>query len=357
MRKILAACAVLLVVLAVGNAAAAGSQEESSASGAMLAYVPQVGFAGESSCANYEAATKAAEELGYEMQMGDPNFDGARQVQIMEDFIAVGAVDGVVLQPIDARLAVAAVEKANENGIPVVVFDTGLVDGDVVAVVRVDHADEGVLAAKYAVEALTEKYGEPKGKILEVAGPLTDPSSQGRGRGFHEYIDKYTDIEVVLKPCDWIIPTAESTVRDFLTSHPDTDVVFSHSDYYSEGIASGMQQVDRYHKAGSDDHVIWVSIDAMPCGVEKVKEGYMDGTSNGNFDIHAGLAVQLLDKFIKAGERPAVGSVIEEAGALWSPARVMDFDGITHVVTTSLFITAENVDNEKIWGNKQYDVR
>ena len=74
-------------------------------------------------------------------------------------------MDGICLAPNDSQALVEVVREAKANGIPVVIFDSGLEDEDAyVSYVATDNYNGGVLAARRLDEALGVK---PKKKSEE----------------------------------------------------------------------------------------------------------------------------------------------------------------------------------------------
>ncbi|MEX2112528.1 MAG: substrate-binding domain-containing protein, partial [Pirellulales bacterium] len=76
----------------------------------------------------HAGALRAAEELGNV----DIHWKGALlendregQINVVADFVAQG-VDGIVLAPLDATALVPSVDDAKREGIPTVIFDSGL---------------------------------------------------------------------------------------------------------------------------------------------------------------------------------------------------------------------------------------
>ena len=61
----------------------------------------------------------------------DAQQDSAKQIQIIEDFIAQG-VSAVFLNPVDKDAIEPALQKLDEAGIPVVNFDTSVSNLDLV---------------------------------------------------------------------------------------------------------------------------------------------------------------------------------------------------------------------------------
>ena len=100
------------------------------------------------SCIN--GAKPQAEALGYELLVSAPDSesDYASQVQLVEDMIARG-VDGIIICAINTDAIVTAVKKANEAGIPVVMFNVQdeLADGKVDCYVTYDQREGGAKVA------------------------------------------------------------------------------------------------------------------------------------------------------------------------------------------------------------------
>lgn len=124
----------------------------------------------------------AAEALGYELLVSAPDSesDYASQVQLVEDMIARG-VDGIIICAINTDAIVTAVKKANEAGIPVVMFNVQdeLADGKVDCYVTYDQREGGAKVADYMaevvngaetnvaiIEGLPSEHTRPYGRLL-----------------------------------------------------------------------------------------------------------------------------------------------------------------------------------------------
>src|SRR5260221_14483045 len=66
---------------------------------------------------------KAADELGVDLTVLDPQADANRQVTLFEDCIA-RKVKGIVVDPIESGALKGAIEQAGKQGIAVAVLDT-----------------------------------------------------------------------------------------------------------------------------------------------------------------------------------------------------------------------------------------
>lgn len=101
--------------------------------------------------------------------------------------------DVLCLSAIDMDSCQAQLEAAEENGIPVIVLDSGVKAGNVNATCVVDNYQAGVQAAVKLADAIGGS-----GKIAVMAHVESAQNCQEREQGFTETIaEKYPDIEIV----------------------------------------------------------------------------------------------------------------------------------------------------------------
>jgi ribose transport system substrate-binding protein len=105
----------------------------------------------------HAGAAKAAEEAGnVEIFWKGPLLenDTEGQINVVQEFIT-RKVDGIVLAPLDSQALIAPVKDAQQQGIPTVIFDSGLGDDSIiVSHVATDNYHGGELAARRLVEAI-----------------------------------------------------------------------------------------------------------------------------------------------------------------------------------------------------------
>ncbi|MFK7766277.1 MAG: substrate-binding domain-containing protein [Mariniblastus sp.] len=140
-------------------------------------------------------AEKAAKELGnVKIVWRGPvvESDTASQIEVVKSMITLG-VDGIVLAPNQKGGLVAATEEAIEEGIPVVIFDSGLDDGPkIVSYVATDNYKGGQLAAEEMAKAIGKK-----GNVILLRYLAGSESTEQRERGFLDGIAEYSNIKVV----------------------------------------------------------------------------------------------------------------------------------------------------------------
>jgi ABC-type sugar transport system substrate-binding protein len=105
----------------------------------------------------HAGAARAAKEAGnVEVLWKGPlhENDAEGQINVVQEFITK-RVDGLVLAPLDSQALVAPVKDAREQGIPTVIFDSGLADESIiVSYVATDNYHGGALAAQRLAEVL-----------------------------------------------------------------------------------------------------------------------------------------------------------------------------------------------------------
>jgi ABC-type sugar transport system substrate-binding protein len=105
----------------------------------------------------HAGADKAAKEAGdVEIFWKGPlqENDAEGQINVVQEFITK-KVDGLVLAPLDSQALIAPVRDAKEQGIPTVIFDSGLADENIiVSHVATDNYHGGALAARRLAAAI-----------------------------------------------------------------------------------------------------------------------------------------------------------------------------------------------------------
>ncbi len=145
----------------------------------------------------HAGAVKAEEELkelGVEVIWKGPlkEDDRESQIRVMEDFITRG-VSGIVLAPLDDAALRRPVKDAANNGIPVVIIDSGLKSEDYVSFVATDNYIGGRKGGEHLAKILGGK-----GKVIMLRYQEGSASTMNREQGFLDILkEKYPEIEVV----------------------------------------------------------------------------------------------------------------------------------------------------------------
>jgi len=192
--------------------------------------------------------------------------DYTGQINIVEDAIN-RRVDGIVLAPSHGDSLVTPVLRAQKEGIPVVIFDSGISTDQYIAYIATDNRQGGVVGA----ERLAEKLNG-KGKVAILGVKKGSVSTDQREEGFQETIKtKYPGIEIV----QFLYGEADRAksldrASDILTAHPDLNGIFASNESSSVGAVQAIKQRSLVGK------VILVGFDSSPNLIEDLRAGALD---------------------------------------------------------------------------------
>jgi len=213
-----------------------------------------------------DGAEEKAKELGVELVIYDAQDDSAKMTSSMEDLIQK-KVGGILVNPTDADAVVPSILKANAAGIPVFTIDRGATSGEVVTHI----ASGNVAGGKMAGEFLAEKIGG-KGKVVELVGIPGTSAARDRGKGFHEAMEGYPDIEIVAsQAADFNRDRGLAVFENILQAQPEIDGVFAHNDEMVLGAIAAAEAAGR-------KGIVFVGFDAVGDAVKAVKDGRLAAT-------------------------------------------------------------------------------
>jgi ribose transport system substrate-binding protein len=211
-----------------------------------------------------EGAEEQANEMDATLTVADAQNDAAKQVNDVEDMIQKG-LDLILINPTDSEAVGAAVQAANDAGIPVITVDRNAETGDVVAHVASDNVGGGQLAGDYMVELVGEGQ-----KVVELEGIPGASATRDRGQGFNEAIDG--KLEVVAKQsANFDRAEGLTVMENILQDNKDIVAVFAHNDEMALGAVQALEA------AGMSDVKV-IGFDATDDAVKAVEGGTMAAT-------------------------------------------------------------------------------
>ncbi|MEP7270974.1 MAG: substrate-binding domain-containing protein [Acidobacteriota bacterium] len=192
--------------------------------------------------------------------------DYTTQINIVEDAIN-SRVDGIVLAPSHGDSLVPVVLRAQKEGIPVTIFDSGISTDQYLAYVATDNRQGGVVAA----ERLAAKLGG-KGEVAILGTKKGSVSTDQREAGFQDTIkEKFPGIQIV----QFLYGEADRAksldkATDILTGHPDLNGIFASNESSSVGAVQAIKQ------KGLVGKVILVGFDSSPNLIDDLRAGALD---------------------------------------------------------------------------------
>jgi len=289
---------------------------------------------------------KYVEEAGYELremvaQSGQAE-DVALQLNQLENAITQNP-EAIIIAACDASAVVDGINKARNQGIPVIVFDRLITKTKVNFSSVAGCYEMGVLAAGEITRLLKEKYGEVKGKILDIMGDPGDMYTVLIEEGFQDTMKNYPNVEINTKIAEgWEASNAADIADDWLVAHPDTDLIFSHAEHLAAAIVSVLET--KGYKKGD---IIMVSTAGMPMGLNLIRNGWLQATVEQPLTAQAEGVAMFLDEVIEGKEiKPGTYKVMGFDAEL----TIESYGPLLRIPGS--VITKKNVDDKKFWGNQ-----
>ena len=215
-----------------------------------------------------EKCQEVVEAAGYtfELTLSGDELTVSKQVENVENAINKG-VDGIIVAPMDGSSLVPALKKAKEKGIPVIIADSSLDEGN--DDLFMSHVGSDNIAIGYeAGQQMAKKLGE-KGKVCVVRGAAGAMGSELRSKGFEDAIAEYPDMEIVNEQLgNWLSDVAMQVTENMLTADPDMDGIFLCSDGMLSGVISGVQ-----NKNLDPSELCIISVDGNISALDAIKAG------------------------------------------------------------------------------------
>jgi len=187
-------------IVSLGLLAACGSEESDSSAegGKMKIEVVAKGFQHDFWRAVKTGAENAAEEFDAEIQFVGPKNESAiaEQVEMINNAINKKP-SAIALAALDTNASLDAIQKAMNNEIPIIGFDSGVPDapeGSVLANASTDNYAAGELAAEGMFKGIEEKVASANGDVIRigvVAQEVNSLSITARTEGF---VDKMVEL-------------------------------------------------------------------------------------------------------------------------------------------------------------------
>ncbi|GAA4964018.1 ABC transporter substrate-binding protein [Kineococcus glutinatus] len=237
-----AAAALLLSLAACNRDGAETAGSDASADGPYIAIVSK-GFQHQFWQAVKQGAEEAAEEAGATISFEGPPTEADIEIQVNQLTQALAKKpDAIGFAALDSRAAAPLMEQAEEAGIPVVAFDSG-VDSDVPVTTA---STDNKAAAAAAAEHMAELIGG-KGKVALVVHDQTSRSGIDRRDGFVEWMEANAPDVELLQPQYGGGDQAKSAdiTKSILTANPDVVGIYGSNEGSAIGVVKGVQESGR----------------------------------------------------------------------------------------------------------------
>ena len=301
-----------------------------------------------------DAAKVIVEANGFSYKVLNANNDNMTQVNQISDVIALKPA-GVLLGAVDSNGIVSAVKELQDAGIPIGVIIRGIPNaGKIDVTVDADMFGIGEKSAINTLSLLLSKHGAYEGTVLEIQGALIDNASVAFHGGFMSIMEKFPNVTIVSKEAtDWSFEKAANIAEDWLTVNPDTDLIYSHSDWLTQALPPVLKRLG-YGPAGEDNHVFVVSGGAMPFGLPFVRSGYIDLDTEIPPLKTAKMAAYWLCQIAQGNKIPDEVNLFEpglSVKMIDTKVKVEEKSWGTYIAVPPGVVTQKNVDDPNLWGN------
>jgi ribose transport system substrate-binding protein len=275
-----------------------------------------------------EGIKKKAAEAGLLMQVFGCKGDPQLQLTHILDEVSKKP-DALLINPVDAKLIVAGVKRANEANIPIFIIDTPPSGGKFLGLVDFDNEAAGAIGA----DELAKLIGE-KGVVLEALGSVGSNQPQLRHKGFIERMKaKYPDIQVHSLNTEWVaenpdkIDDAYKILLQALTQDPNIMGVFSDNDQMIPGVVLALRQIGKLAPVGHQGHVVIVGVGGTPAALDSIRKGTQDASIGKDPNEMGAIALNQIIAYFEGKPFDAKGQ------------------------TKPTLITKDNVNDPNLWGN------
>ncbi len=241
-----------------------------------------------------KGASSKAKELGYKTSVLSHGEDVKKQNELID--AAIGKkVQGIILDNADSTASVAAIKKAKQAGIPVVLINREIPVDDV-ALVQITH--NNFQAGSEVANVFVESMGE-QGKYAELTCNLADNNCVTRSRSFHQVIDQYPDmVSIARQDAKGTLLDGKRIMDSILQAHPDVKGVICGNGPVALGAIAAL-------KAAGRNDVTVVGIDGSNDERDAVKAGTLKATVMLQAQAIAAQGVTDLDAYLQKGDKPA----------------------------------------------------
>ncbi|MBQ9533198.1 MAG: substrate-binding domain-containing protein [Prevotella sp.] len=193
-----------------------------------------------------------------------------RQRQQIDSLVA-GGIDLLIVAPNQVNTINPAIDRAYDQGIPVIVFERKTDSQKYTAYIGTDNYEMGRLMGEYIASRLNGK-----GRVLEIMGLKGSSPAIERHNGFADATGRHPDIQLAATlQGDWTEESAYEATRGWLSANTRIDFVFAQNDRMAMGVRRALME------AGIQPLPHFCGIDGLPGeggGIQLVRDGILDAS-------------------------------------------------------------------------------
>jgi len=219
--------------------------------------------------AMYNNMVEMCDANGWELTSYDGNGDVNTQTEQIDNIIANGDVDLVVLFPVDSEVGVGYVEDLNAAGIPVITMGSDVTEegqSGVLCYVGPNQKDLVSYGANYIMDNLGT---EEELNYVVLSGFEGQFDYVQREAAVNEFFADMPYNQLAVKYCGAGRDTALEETATLLTTYDDIDFIFALSDEFALGAIQAIEE------AGKTGEITVVSLEIFSEGIQAILDGSM----------------------------------------------------------------------------------
>jgi ribose transport system substrate-binding protein len=265
-------------------------------------------------------AEMAAEDCGVSVTFEGPETEAMvdKQLEMLQTALDKGP-NAIVFAALDSIAAIPLLERAQEEGIPVIAFDSG-VDSDIPLATA---ATDNVAAAALAADKMAELIGGA-GEVAVIAHDQTSRTGIDRVAGFTERMaEEYPDITVVdvqygagdqLKSTD--------LAKAIMLAHPNLAGFFGANEGSIIGVLNAVTELNM------EGEIVVIGYDSGAQQIAAIRDGFQSGAITQN---PIGIGYKAVEAAVMALRGEELEPVID-TGFMWYDADNIDSEEIMAVL-------------------------
>lgn len=196
--------------------------------------------------------------------------DASKQQEQVQMFVTQG-VNAIILNPVDMKMSVAAVDIAARANIPVITLNTVSDNKSVKAHVGSDDREAGRLQMERLIQAAKEK-GLATPRMAYVNAALGHSAQILREEAYKEALGKHPEVQLVVEgTANWYADQAQVLVENWLQKYPnEIDAIAAQSDYMLQGVVTAVKN------AGLAGKILLGGMDCEIPIMEYIQQGVVD---------------------------------------------------------------------------------
>ena len=202
---------------------------------------------------------------GVELRFASAYDSDQRQIEQIDSLVASG-IDLLIVAPNQVATISPAIDRAYDQGIPVIVFERKTNSKKYTAFMGADNHEMGRLMGEYIATRLNGQ-----GKVLQIMGLKGSSPAIERDKGFKEAISHYPQMELVATlQGDWTEESAYDAVKAYKGDLSDIAFVFGQNDRMALGARRVLGEKPKY-----------CGIDGLPGeggGIDCVRDGILEAS-------------------------------------------------------------------------------